>query len=219
MDILKKSAQVLAYVFHPLNIPLMGLVLLLYTPSIPESFLVIDSFYFAHPAIKTMLLLLFGLFTWAAPLLTVLLLKRSGDIESLEMDNREERNVPIGFMIFFYMIFFALIYFYLPNNVVPKSVSAILLGGFFGLIGVRFLNNSMKISLHATGMGMLTGAVYTHYLNMSSFPFWVMPTLFLLSGIVISSRVFLRKHDLQESLLGYGLGFLSQLIIGILFFN
>jgi hypothetical protein len=219
MVILTKTAQVLAYIFHPLNIPLMGLVLLLYTPSIPQSFLVIDSFYYAHPAIKTMLLLLFALFTWAAPLLTVLLLKRSGDIESLQMNNREERNVPIGFMIFFYMIFFALMYFYLPNDVVPKSVHEILLGGFFGLVGVRYLNNSMKISLHATGMGMLTGAVYTHYMGMSSFPFWVMPALFLLSGIVISSRVFLRKHDLQESLYGYGLGFLAQLLVGIVFFN
>jgi len=219
MEIFKKSANLLAYVFHPLNIPLMGLVLLLYTPSIPQSFLVVDSFYYAHPAIKTMLILLFALFTWAAPLLTVLLLKRSGDIESLQMENREERNVPIGFMIFFYMIFFALIYFYLPNNVVPTSVSAILLGGFLGLVGVRYLNNSMKISLHATGMGMLSGAVYTHYLGMSSFPFWVMPALFLLSGLVISSRIFLRKHDLRESLYGYGIGFLAQLFSGVAFFN
>lgn len=209
----------MAYVFHPLNIPLFGLILLLYTPSIPQSFLVKDSFYYAHSGIKTMLLLLFGLFTWAAPLLTVLLLKRSGDIESFQMDKREERNVPIGFMIFFYMIFFALIYFYLPNNVVPTSVSAILLGGFLGLVGIRYLNNSMKISLHAAGMGMLTGAVYTHYLDMSSFPFWVMPTLFLLSGVIISSRVFLEKHDLRESLYGYGLGFAAQLISGIVFFN
>ena len=219
MDIFKKSAHILAYLFHPLNVPLIGLVLLLYTPSIPESFLVIDSFYYAHPKIKIMLILLFALFTWAAPLLTVILLKRSGDIESLQMNHREERNVPIGFMIFFYLIFFSLIYFYIPDNVVPNSVAAILLGGFLGLVAVRFLNNTMKISLHATGMGMLTGAVYTHYLSLSTYPIWVIPVLFLLSGVVISSRVFLGKHDLRESLYGYGLGFLAQLFCGILFLN
>lgn len=212
-------AQFLAYIFHPLNIPLMGLLLLLYTPSIPKSFLVIDSFYYAHPAVKTMLILLFALFTWAAPLLTIFFLKRSGEIESLEMDNREERNLPIGFMIFFYMIFFALIHFYIPPNVVPKSVSAILFGGFIGLIGVRYLNKEMKISLHATGMGMLTGAVYTHYLDMSSFPFWMMPALFIISGIIVSSRIYLKKHDLRESLYGYLTGFLAQLLTGLFFFS
>lgn len=197
----------------------MGLLLLFYTPCLPKSFLVVDSFYYAHPQVKTMLILLFALFTWAAPLLTVFLLKKSGDIESLEMESRDERNVPIGFMIFFYMIFFALIYFYLPSEFVPKSVSAFLLGGFLGLVGVRYLNNTMKVSLHATGMGMLVGAVYGHYLNMSSFPIWVIPTLFLVSGIVVSSRVYLEKHSLQETLFGFGIGFLAQLISGLLFMS
>lgn len=217
MEISRNIARLLAYLFHPINIPIYGLLLLLYTPSTHNSFLVTDSFYATHPEIKKMLIWLFALFTWAAPLVSTLLLKRSGDIQSLEMETREERNLPIGFMIFFFMIFFAMLFFYIPENIVPQSTHAILLGGFIGLVAVRYLNNRMKVSLHATGMGMLTGAIYAYYLNVSEFPFWIMPGLFLLSGIVISSRIYLRKHDLEESLLGYLAGFLAQLVSGIIF--
>lgn len=214
---MRRAAHVLAYIFHPLNIPLMGLLLLLYVPGIPVSFLVKDSFYYLDSNIKVMLILLFALFTWVAPLLTIVFLKRSGDIQSFQMDEREDRNLPIGFMLFFYLIFFALLFFYIPPYVVPDSTHAILLGGFLGLIVVRYVNKSMKISLHALGMGMLTGAIYAHFLSLSSFATWMMPSLFLLSGLVVSSRIFLGKHDLRESLYGYGLGFLAQLITGLAF--
>jgi hypothetical protein len=216
---MRRFAHVLAYIFHPLNIPLIGLLLLLYVPGIPISFLVKDSFYFLDSNIKVMLILLFALFTWAAPLLTLVLLKRSGDIRSFQLDEREERDLPIGFMIFFYLIFFALLFFYIPPYVVPDSTHAILLGGFLGLIVVRYLNRSIKISLHALGMGMLTGGIYAHFLSLSSFAPWMMPSIFLLSGVVVSSRIYLGKHDLSESLYGYALGFIAQLITGLAFLD
>ncbi len=218
MEFLRKPAEVLAYIFHPLNIPLIGIALLCYTPSIPKSFLVLHSFYLTHPEIKRMLLVLFAIFTWIAPLVATFLLKRSGDIESFQMERREERNLPLGFMIFFFMIFFALLYFYIPENILPSSVYAILLGGFVGLIAVRWVNNTMKISLHATGMGMLSGAIYSYYLSSMVYPIWMMPTLFIVSGIVLSSRIFLGKHDLKQVLYGYGIGFLTQLLCALLFF-
>lgn len=215
----KKAAQVLAYIFHPLNMPLFGLLLLLYTPCIPNSFLIIDSFYYLHPALKTMLLLLFGLFTWVGPVLTILLLKRTGEIRSFEMEHKEDRKLPLGFMVFFYLIFFSLVYFYIPENRIPTTVSVILFAGFLGLLIARFINETFKISLHALGMGMLTGAIYTHYLEMAVYPIWMLPALFLTSGVVISSRIYLGRHNLRESLYGYGLGFLVQLATGIAFYG
>lgn len=196
----------------------MGMLLLMYLPGTPQSFLVADSFYHISSDLKIMLLLLFGLFTWLAPLGTVVMLKRSGEISDMQMDNRQERHVPISFMLFYFLVFFALIQFYLPSNHIPKSTNSILLGASLGMLAVRIANRDIKVSLHATGMGMLTGAVYVYYNTMAVFPIWLIPALFILSGIVVSSRIYLQKHDLQQSLIGYVIGFSAQFVAGLLLF-
>jgi hypothetical protein len=218
MTTLTQISKILAYIFHPLNIPLIGLLLLMYLPGTPESFLIADSFYHISHDFKMMLLMLFGLFTWLAPLGTVIMLKRSGEISDLHMDDREERQAPISFMLFYFLVFFALIQFYLPANVIPKSTNSILLGATLGLLAVRIANRDIKVSLHATGMGMLTGAVYVYYNTLAVFPEWLIPLLFILSGIVVSSRILLQKHDLQQSLIGYVIGFVAQYLAGLILF-
>jgi hypothetical protein len=216
MTTLNRTAEILAYIFHPLNIPLMGLLLLMYLPGTPQSFLVADSFYHISSDLKTMLLMLFALFTWLAPLGTVLMLKRSGEITNLHMDERHERQAPISFMLFYFLVFFALVQFYLPPNVIPKSTNSILLGATIGMLAARIANRDIKLSLHALGMAMLTGAVYVYYNTLAVFPIWLIPTLFMLSGIVISSRIILQKHDLQQSLIGYVIGFAAQFLAGLI---
>jgi hypothetical protein len=163
-----------------------------------------------------MLLLLFGLFTWLAPLGTVIMLKRSGEITDLHMDDRQERHAPISFMLFYFIVFFALIQFYLPPNHIPKTTNSILLGAALGMLAVRIANRDIKVSLHATGMGMLTGAVYVYYNTLAIFPIWLIPTLFILTGIVVSSRIILQKHDLQQSLIGFVIGFVAQFVAGLI---
>jgi len=194
----------------------MGLLLLMYLPGTPESFLVADSFYHISQDLKTMLLLLFGLFTWLAPLGTVIMLKRSGEITDLHMDDRQERQAPISFMLFYFIVFFALIQFYLPPNHIPKTTNSILLGAALGMLAVRIANRDIKVSLHASGMGMLTGAVYVYYSTLAIFPIWLIPALFILSGIVVSSRIILQKHDLQQSLIGFVIGFVAQFVAGLI---
>ena len=216
MTTLTRTAEIIAYIFHPLNIPLMGLLLLMYLPGTPESFLVADSFYHISQDLKTMLLLLFGLFTWLAPLGTVIMLKRSGEITDLHMDDRQERQAPISFMLFYFIVFFALIQFYLPPNHIPKTTNSILLGAALGILAVCIANRDIKVSLHATGMGMLTGAVYMYYSTLAIFPIWLIPALFILSGIVVSSRIILQKHDLQQSLIGFVIGFVAQFVAGLI---
>jgi len=216
--IMRAAAQIIAYIFHPLNIPLIGMTLLMYVSSTPRTFLVADSFYHISTELKIMLLVLFAMLTWFAPIITVFFLKKSGDIITYEMENREERNVPISFMLFFYILFFALIHYYIPKHVIPTSTNAILLAACIGLFIARLANNTLKISLHSLGMGMLSGATYVYYTTLSYYPEWVIPSVFLLSGIVVSSRIYLGKHDLKESLYGYALGFGAQLLASIILF-
>jgi hypothetical protein len=48
------------------------------------------------------------------------------------------------------------------------------------------------------------------------FPIWLIPTLFILTGIVVSSRIILQKHDLQQSLIGFVIGFVAQFVAGLI---
>jgi hypothetical protein len=209
---LKSIALALSYLFHPLNIPILGLLLLYNINTFPSSFLQKDSLYHIHEELKKMLFWLFLLFTWIAPLIMVLTLKRNGEISSLEMPDKKERNTPIVFMVIFYLLFFALMKYQIPKDLIPAYIYKLLLGATLGLIIARIANSFLKISLHTLGMGMLSGAFFVYLLGQSVYPMWLIPLVFVLSGLVASARIILKSHDLKEIGLGYAVGFLAMLI-------
>jgi hypothetical protein len=55
-----------------------------------------------------------------------------------------------------------------------------------------------------------------YYNTLAIFPIWLIPALFILSGIVVSSRIILQKHDLQQSLIGFVIGFVAQFVAGLI---
>jgi len=214
---IKTSARILSYVFHPINIPIFGLIILYNVDTLPKSFLKIDSLFHINYELKKMLLLLFVLFTWIGPLVMILGLKRSGAIDSLQMHLREERNAPIVFMMVFYLVFFGLMKFQIPQGIVPRFIESIILGAAVGLFCARLANNQMKISLHTLGLGMLSGSFYAYLLSQALYPLWLLPAVFLLSGIVASARIVMGSHNHKELLWGFSLGFLAQFITAWLY--
>lgn len=212
---LKNTAYFLSYLFHPLNIPVLGLLLLYNIDTFPISFLQKDSLFHIHIELKKMLFLLFLLFTWIAPLIMVLTLKHNGEISSLQMPIRKERNLPIVFMIVFYLVFFALMKYQIPYDLVPSFIYKLILGAALGLSIARILNNKLKISLHTLGMGMLSGTFFAYLLGQSLYPIWLLPLVFMLSGLVASARIILKSHNLKELGLGYLVGFLAQWAVSI----
>lgn len=212
---INNCAHFLSYLFHPLNIPILGLLLLYNIDTFPISYLQKDSLFHIHIELKKMLFWLFLLFTWIAPLLMILTLKRNGEISSLQMPTRPERNLPIVFMIIFYLVFFALMKYQIPNDIVPSFIYKLIIGAALGLSIARIINNRLKISLHTLGMGMLSGVFFVYLLGQSLYPIWLLPLVFLLSGFVAWARIILNSHNLKELGLGYLVGFLAQWAVSI----
>jgi len=206
---MKQTANFISYLFHPLFVPLYGLAILMYLPSTPKSFLVIDSLYYSPEEIKYVLLFLFGIFGVIAPGVSLLLFKYNNTITSLHLEKQEERRMPIFMMSIYMAVLFYFLAFQVPAYTIPKVVPGIALGASVGIFVTGLVNQYIKISLHMLGMGMFTGALYGYFKEQLLFPDWVLPIVFLTSGIVASSRLALGAHNYKELFLGYMLGFFA----------
>jgi len=194
-----KFSKYISYFFHPINFPFIGA--LLYFVFIPK--------FIFKPQEYTILIVIF-IGTYLFPIFLLLLLKRFGMIYSFQMNTIEERKFPV--------LLFISISYIIGNWLFKSSIVDLLSLLFFGYgLGLIFLYIILylkkKISLHSTAIGGLIGfLIYFsfHYkLNMII----VFSILFILSGIIGSSRLKLKAHNLSEISLGYLLGIISQFIV------
>src|SRR5688572_17847386 len=103
---IESFCRALSYIFHPLLMPLMALYCLFELPTIPDSFYVLDSLYFYPDEVKNRLYIILGILTFAAPLLSLLIMYWNGMITSLHLQNRRERSYPYFIVTFYFLLAF-----------------------------------------------------------------------------------------------------------------
>lgn len=211
-------SKIFSWLFLPLFTPIYGLLIVLYLPSRPSSFLLMDSLYHYPYEVKMLYLLLFGVFVVLAPGMSLLVLKMNKSITSLSLENREERATPIAIMTFYCLVLFLFLIFQENGAMVPNIIKGMALGGFIASAVAYVLNRSFKVSLHGVGMGALAGFVLMYFTGMELYSLPILLSVFILGGVVLSTRMFLNSHNLKEVAIGYGLGFVSQ-VICIYFYN
>jgi membrane-associated phospholipid phosphatase len=177
-----------------------------------------DSVFHYPYEVKMLYLLLFGVFIVLAPGMSLLVLRMNKSISSLSLENREERGTPIAIMTFYCLVLFLFLIFQENRAMVPNIIKGMALGGFLASALSYLMNRSFKVSLHGVGMGALAGFVLMYFVGMEIYSLPVLLLIFILGGIVLSTRLFLNAHNLKEVAIGYGLGFVSQ-IVCIYFYN
>lgn len=197
---MKLLAQAVSWLFLPLFTPLFGLIIAMYTPS----FAYTESLYILAPELKIQLLYRFFFFGSAAPALGIIFLKLFGKVSSLEIDNRSERATPILFTLFSSIALYWLvsigdygIHFSQFLVSYPAAASVTLLICLFLTL---FWS---KVSLHTAGVGIMTGFVFAYMAHQLEFSFWVLVFVIVLSGLVMSARIYLGKHTLIEAIIGW----------------
>jgi membrane-associated phospholipid phosphatase len=149
--------------------------------------------------------------TFIMPALSLLVLKKIKAIETFTMEKREERFIPIFFVVVFLYItsrFFngihalALYNFYLICNLILCII-------------VFWINFWWKISMHAIGWGAFcaTLLIMTEISLKIFFPYLIAG--FILSGIVGSARLYLKSHSDSQIYAGFAVGFIIPLLIYI----
>lgn len=200
-DLLRFSAQLVSFFFHPLFIPLYITWFLAF----------VHPGYFAGFSLtgKKKLLLLVAINAFAFPAITVLLLKGLGFIRSVYLRTQRDRIIPyISSMTFFFWTQYVL----RQQSYIPRILVAFMFGVFISSAAALIANIYYKISMHAIGVGGVIGLFLVIMRQNTMLMTWPLSVAFLLAGVVCSSRLIVSDHSAREIYSGLLLGIVCQLI-------
>ena len=188
---LKKTALGLSVIFQPLVIPTFMVATLFYI--VPEATMV-------PKGAKWAVLLLIGFTTFLVPLLSLLGLRYSAVINSLQLPNRRERIYPFALVSVFYVM--TVSFFYWKLNI--DQLLLVTLGLVtVSLVLMTVVTFFYKISAHQTAMGGWVLSV-----KFTSGPmFYYFLLVIVLSGLIGTARLYLNAHRPSEVYAGFLLGF------------
>lgn len=144
------------------------------------------------------------------PAFTVLLLKGVGFIKSVFLKTQRERIIPyVASNIFYFWMFLV----FKNHEVIPPVLTGFMFGIFLASAAALLANIYFKVSMHALGMGALCGLILV--IIFSGFPYPVfLPAMviFLVTGLVCTSRLLVSDHSLFDINAGILISILCQLI-------
>ncbi len=198
--VLRLMARFISWVFHPVFVPLYVMAFLIYEH--PFQFTGFD------PRQKLMVMLQSAAMYLFFPLVTVLLLKALGFIESIQLKKQKDRIIPlVACGVWYFWIWY--VWHNLPGypDMAIRFALAIWISSWTGLM----VNTRMKISLHAISMGIavtfLLVLAFTQPLN---FGFYFAIALFI-AGLVCTARFIVSDHTAAEVYGGLALGAISMI--------
>ena len=147
------------------------------------------------------------------PAFIIVLLRRLGFVDSLQLKTREERIIPFIATLIVYIWTYTV---FLRSDM-PPIFSKILLGALLAMILAFMLTIlSNKVSLHTLGAGVFFALVLkTVYLaQVNIIPFLIGITA--VAGIIATARLYLKAHVPREIYFGFVIGMLC-LNLGFLF--
>ena len=213
---MKGIAHVFSVVFHPLFILTYMVLVLLWTNPF--------SFGWRHVAEADTLLIIVVMTSIMLPLISIVMMKMMGWIHTFRMETRHER---IGPYIASGIMYLTLYLHVSKAETFPPSLRVVTLGALLALWICFFINNFLKISIHAAGVGGLVGLVALTKLTFGydnaqiGIPGGVnivLPVDYILYGViaiagfVCTSRLILKVHDLKEVYLGFIVGLTGMII-------
>jgi len=196
---MRNFQKAISYLFHPLFIPLAGTAA--YFSITPK---------YSPGTLQTHIYLPVLILTVIIPIIAFFILRNIGILSSALTPSVEERKYPL----YIHLILLGIVVY----KVVPGEYAFELHYYFIGLIAsamttllLLFLN--VKASMHVMGLGglfMFTVCLSIHFeINITL----AVSLLTLATGLVATSRLYLRAHSKIEVLVGFLVGALSQLLL------
>jgi hypothetical protein len=194
---LRGAAKVISYLFHPLFIPVYFGWFLIY---------VLRLFPAADGFRQTMLLVQFFVSYTLLPLVTVLISKALGFIDTIYLKTQKDRIIPyIASMIFYFWMW------YVSNNLgFPGESVAFSLAAFLAICFGVFVNSFFKVSMHALSMGVVVAWFFLFSFNSTANLGFYLSLALLIAGIVCTARLMVEAHRPFDIYAGLFLGALAQ---------
>lgn len=197
---IRVAAMIISYIFHPLFVPVYIMAFLLgYQPILFSGY---------GPGAKALLLVRFILLYTFFPLVTVLLAKGLGFLQSIHLKTQKERIIPyIACGIYYFWMCYVVRN--QPEN--PRETVLLTMAIFIASSAGLMANIYMKVSMHAMSMGVLVmfmavlgtsqATNYTLYASVAVF----------IAGLVCTARLIVSDHSNKEIYTGLIIGAASYL--------
>ena len=188
-------ARILSMVFTPFYLTFIGLVGLF-----------LFSYMSIFPwAYKLQVLTMVYLFTILLPTVIIHVYRRYQGWTLIELGHRERRMVPYVISIICY---FTCVYL-MERMHMPHFMGAIVVAGLLVQIICAIINVWWKISTHTAAIGGVAGALFAFAEYLGFNPVWWLSLIFIIAGMVGTSRMILRQHSLGQVVSGFWIGALS----------
>ncbi len=190
----ERIAKIISVLFHPVLIPTLGLFLLLNS-----------GFYFSMLSweAKRFVLLVVFFTTCILPMLSVAIMAFNPKF-NIDMPENRDRILPLASSSIFYYLGFVLLS---KVRAVP-DFKMFMVATVLVIIALLVISFKWKISTHMAAIGGLTGTLFALSFRSGLNPVYSILIVVLVSGLVGTARLILKKHDIWQLLAGYGLGFL-----------
>lgn len=201
---LKWPASFLSYIFHPIFVPLYVIAFLVYVhPSYFTGFS-------AKRKLFTVLISAYNLIFY--PLLSIVLLKALGFIDSVFLRTKRDRIIPyMACGIFFFWAYTV----FKKQEMYPPIMASFILGIFLAASAGLIANIYFKISMHAIGMGGWLGLFWVVAQSNTMLMTWPIALVILCTGIVCTARLLITDHTEKDIYAGLIIGFLCQWIASV----
>ncbi|MGK0387417.1 MAG: membrane-associated phospholipid phosphatase [Maribacter sp.] len=204
-------AHAVSFVFHPLFVMTYIAVLLSF----------INPYLFGVHDAKDNVVFILRIFmsTFFLPAFAVFMMKSLGFIQTLEMEDRQER---IGPLIVTIVLYLWMSYNFYKSSIIPNAYTIFIVGATMGLCIAFFINVFSKISLHAIGIGGFLGMIIIimMYFSYGSFNIgsismsmnFLLMIVIIICGMVGTSRLILGAHEPMDLYGGFFIGFGTQFL-------
>ncbi len=190
-------AQTFSGIFHPLIMPLYLAIVLLFMHPLAIPVTNIRYKWYALLVVSYAFILL--------PVGILFILKKIKKISSINLNNQKERFLPLLLIAVCYVIGLRL----LRIHQVPATITLILLlkGVCLAIIIVTIISTFWKISAHTTSIGGALGIIMLLAVMYKIDLTYVAITVCLIAGGIGWSRLYLKRHTLQQIIYGFLTGF------------
>jgi hypothetical protein len=195
---MKIFSNFISYLLHPLFIPIGGTIAyFLITPK------------YTPLEIQSASILPIFILTVIIPIVTFFILKNVGLVNSIFLETATERKYPLYIHA---SILLLILYKVIPNNYVTE-----LYFYFTGLLGATvacllLLLFNFKTSLHAVGVSGLLMYLINLSIHFEINLIIAISIFILLTGAVLTARLYLKAHTRIELIIGVLIGLFSQLL-------
>jgi hypothetical protein len=190
-----KLAKIVTGVFHPLFMPVYGLIILMSAPTFLR---------YLPANVKNIIFLVVFINNVLIPLALLPFFRCRNVISSYNIEEKSERIMPLLTTSILYcttslIVFRYQIPFFLKSFIFATSILSIV---------VSMINFWWKISIHSAGAGALSATVFVLSVKMHTLLLWYLIAVILAAGLILTSRLRLNSHNPSQVWVGFLLGFL-----------